>query len=51
MPLNCVFQGTDLLITDFGDITEVPASGPMAGRLWRVPVGVAGMPLFRGSIG
>jgi gluconolactonase len=49
--MNCVFQGTDLLVTDFGDITEVPATAPMTGRLWRIPVGVAGMPLFRGAIG
>ena len=49
--MNCVFQGTDLLVTDFGEITEVPATAPMTGRLWRIPVGVAGMPLFRGAIG
>ncbi len=51
VPLNCVFVGTDLIITDFGDLTEVPATAPMTGRLWRVPVGVRGMPLFRGVIG
>jgi gluconolactonase len=51
VPLNCVFDGTDLIITDFGDITEIPAAAPMTGRLWRIPVGVAGMPLFRGAIG
>jgi gluconolactonase len=51
VPLNCVFDGTDLVITDFGDLTEVPATAPMTGRLWRVPVGVRGMPLFRGAIG
>jgi gluconolactonase len=51
VPLNCVFDGTDLLVTDFGDITEIPAAAPMTGRLWRIPVGVAGMPLFRGAIG
>ena len=39
-----------LFITDFGDITEVTAEAPMDGRLWRVDVGVEGMPLFRGSI-
>ena len=50
VPLNCVFQGTDLIITDFGDLTEVPPTAPMTGRLWRIPVGVAGMPLFRGAI-
>ena len=51
VPLNCVFFDTDLVITDFGDLDEVPAAAPMEGRLWRIPVGVAGMPLFRGAIG
>ena len=50
-PLNCLFVDGDLIITDFGDRTEVPAAAPMDGRLWRVAVGVVGMPLFRGSIG
>ena len=50
VPLNCVFMGTDLVITDFGDVTEVTAAAPMDGRLWRVGVGTAGMPLFRGAI-
>ncbi len=49
-PLNCVFHDGDLFITDFGDITEITAAAPMDGRLWRVHVGVEGMPLFRGSI-
>ncbi len=51
VPLNCIFEGTNLIITDFGDVTEVPAAAPMTGRLWRIPVGVRGMPLFRGAIG
>jgi gluconolactonase len=51
VPMNCAFAGTDLLVTDFGDLTEIPASAPMTGRLWRIPVGVEGMPLFRGAIG
>ena len=50
VPLNCVFHDGDLLITDFGDITEVPDAAPMEGRLWRVAVGVQGMPLFRAAI-
>jgi gluconolactonase len=49
-PLNCIFHGGSLYITDFGDITEITAAAPMDGRLWRVDVGVEGMPLFRGSI-
>jgi gluconolactonase len=50
VPLNCTFHQGDLIITDFGDITEVGADAPMDGRLWRVSVGVQGMPLFRGAI-
>jgi gluconolactonase len=50
VPLNCTFHGGDLIITDFGDITEITADAPMDGRLWRVSVGVDGMPLFRGAI-
>jgi gluconolactonase len=50
VPLNCVFHAGDLLITDFGDVTQVTSAAPMEGRLWRVGVGVAGMSLFRGAI-
>lgn len=50
VPLNCVFDGETLVITDFGDVTAVTADAPMDGRLWRVHVGVEGMPLFRGAI-
>jgi gluconolactonase len=50
VPLNCVFHDGGLIITDFGDITAVTDQAPMDGRLWRVDVGVEGMPLFRGSI-
>jgi gluconolactonase len=51
VPLNCVFHEGALIITDFGDITAVTDQAPMDGRLWRVEVGVEGMPLFRGAIG
>lgn len=51
VPLNCVFLGDSLIITDFGDVTAVTDQAPMDGRLWRIPVGVHGMPLFRGAIG
>jgi gluconolactonase len=51
VPMNCVFAGTDLLVTDFGDLDEIPPTAPMTGRLWRIPVGVEGRPLFRGAIG
>jgi gluconolactonase len=50
VPLNCVFLGDSLIITDFGDVTGVTEEAPMGGRLWRVPVGVEGQPLFRGAI-
>jgi gluconolactonase len=50
-PLNCVFHDGTLIITDFGDITEITGAAPMDGRLWRAEVGVEGMPLFRGAIG
>jgi len=51
VPLNCIFVDGSLVITDFGDVTAVTEAAPMLGRLWRVPVGVQGRPLFRGSIG
>ena len=50
VPLNCVFHDGALIVTDFGDITEITADAPMDGRLWRIDVGVEGMPLFRGAI-
>lgn len=50
VPLNCVFHEGALIITDFGDITEITDAAPMDGRLWSVDVGVEGMPLFRGAI-
>jgi gluconolactonase len=48
---NCVFVGEDLILTDFGDVSEVTGDAPMGGRLTRVPAGARGMPLFRGAIG
>lgn len=51
VPLNCTFLGTSLIITDFGDVTEVTDEAPMDGRLWSIPVGVAGMTQFRGKVG
>ena len=50
MPLNCCFDGTDMWVTDFGEITEVTAEAPMVGRLLRVRLGVQGMEPFRGAI-
>lgn len=51
-PLNCVFDGEDLLVTDFGEWSPEAEQGRVAGgRLLRVPAGTAGQPLFRGAIG
>jgi gluconolactonase len=49
-PLNCVFQGTALIITDLGDVAGVTDDAFMGGRLQRVDVGVEGLALFRGAI-
>jgi len=50
VPLNCAFGGTSLYVADFGVFdTSGPAS--MGGRLLKVDVGVAGMPLFKGAVG
>ena len=50
VPLNCCFDGTDLWVTDFGEVSEVTSEAPMVGRLLRVRLGVEGMAPFRGSI-
>ena len=50
-PMNCVFDGDSLIITNFGDVKDGPGVAPMDGWLERVAVGVRGMPLFRGAIG
>jgi gluconolactonase len=51
-PLNCVFDGQDLIVTDFGVWSrEAELAEEMTGRLLRVPVGVRGMPLHRGTVG
>jgi gluconolactonase len=49
VPLNCVFGGTSLYVCDFGTTVTADAT-PMGGRLLRVDVGKAGMPLFQGAI-
>ena len=50
IPLNCVFGGNALYVTDFG-VTMPGEGAPMGGRLLRVDVGVGGMTLYRGKIG
>ena len=46
-PLNCVFHGTTLYVTDSGPTGELLPTWD--GELIRFDAGVAGMPLFRGS--
>lgn len=52
VPLNCVFGGTDLYITDFGAWTPEAKQGASVatGRLTRVRLDVEGQQLFRGAI-
>ncbi len=50
VPCNCLFVGTDLYVTDFGEGAEVSADAPMIGRLQRVDAGQEGAPFFRGQI-
>ena len=49
IPLNCVFDGTLLYITDQGEF-DTSADAKDNGRLVRIDTGVEGMPLFRGSL-
>ena len=49
-PLNCVFAGTELYVTDLGEVAGVTAEAFMGGRLLRFDAGVGGQPLFRGTI-
>jgi gluconolactonase len=52
VPLNLVFDGTALLVADFGDAGPEADAGHavMTGRLLRVEAGAAGAPPFRGAI-
>jgi gluconolactonase len=50
-PLNCVFDGEDLYVADFGDWSPEAERGVVAGgRLLRLHAGVAGRALFRGMV-
>jgi gluconolactonase len=51
VPLNLVFDGSDLVVTDFGEWSAEAEAGAAVGRLVRVPAGAAGLPLFRGAVG
>jgi gluconolactonase len=51
-PLNCVFDGSDLYVTDFGEVSHEAegAETAAAGRLLRLRLDVSGSPPFRGAI-
>jgi gluconolactonase len=50
-PLNCVFEGRSLIVTDFGHADGAGlAAAPARGRLLRVRVGVSGRPLPRAKV-
>jgi gluconolactonase len=53
-PLNLVFDGTAIVVTDFGELPQYAegtlASAPACGRLLRLEVGVEGRELYRGAI-
>jgi gluconolactonase len=48
-PLNCVFVGETLIVTDRGLWNESPDI-PRRGRLVEFHVGITGQPLFRGRL-
>lgn len=49
-PTNCVFQGQDLVMTDAGVVAD-SAAASYGGKLWRLPIGAAGLPIHTGRIG
>jgi gluconolactonase len=52
-PQNCVFDGDELIVADFGHLPAGEtglAAGPACGRRLRVHAGVKGRPLYRGAI-
>lgn len=50
IPTNCVFQGTDLIMTDAGVLAD-SADASFGRQVWRIPVGVPGLPTWTGTIG
>lgn len=51
VPTNCAFDGSDLIVTDGGDL-GLSGEPVLAGRLLRVTgIGARGLRLFRGSLG
>jgi gluconolactonase len=51
-PQNCVFDGRELYVTDFGEATPDTdeARAPAIGRLLALTLDVAGRPLYRGAL-
>lgn len=51
--LNCVFDGQDLYVTDFGSLAPSPENGyaPAGGRLLKLRMEVPGEKPFQGTIG
>jgi gluconolactonase len=50
IPTNCVFDGRDLIMTDAGVVAD-SAAASYGGQLWRLPIGVEGLPTWQGAIG
>jgi gluconolactonase len=50
IPTNCVFHGSDLFMTDAG-VRADTADASYGGQLWRLGVGVEGLPTHHGRIG
>jgi gluconolactonase len=51
VPLNCVFGGTSMYVTDMGVFDTTSGEIGMNGKLVRFDAGVEGMPLFTGAVG
>jgi gluconolactonase len=51
VPLNVVFGGASIYLTDMGVFDTTSADVPMNGTLRRIDVDVEGMPLFKGRVG
>jgi gluconolactonase len=50
IPTNCGFSGRDLIMTDAGIVAET-ADASYGGQLWRLPLGIEGLPTWHGRIG
>ncbi len=50
IPTNCVFSGGDLYMTDAGVLAD-SADASYGGQLWRIGLGIDGLPAWYGGIG